>query len=118
MKNYSKHFLIFLAIAVLVVVGHSFLRYKVSEDFILTGAIECDIESESCFIADCSPEDPECDLTPYKKIQVDARNAPSCLYENDCENFVCVESGGCVETLCSEESHEDGEQCSSKIEIN
>lgn len=111
MKNYSKHFLTFLTVAVLIVMAHSFVRYKVERDFVLTGSIACNAESESCFVADCSPDDPECDLTPYKKIQINAKRAPSCLYEHTCEDFVCSESNECIQTLCSDETREDGERC-------
>lgn len=72
----------------------------------------CNPEIEKCFVSDCSSEDdPECDLTPYKKVEILAKEAPSCLEEHSCESFGCNQIKSCSITYCDNKSKEEGEIC-------
>lgn len=108
----TKHILIILFILILGIVFYRFEQYKVEKNFLLFGTVECQVEDTSCFVADCSPDvDPECDITLYQKIEVSARNAPACLFEHDCVDFVCEESQGCEVIVCSQDTIDIGESC-------
>lgn len=110
--NKSRYLLIALGIIVLVTVIVRYDQYVNKKDFLLFTTESCNPHLEFCFVAACSPEeDPECDITPYKKITMPADKAPSCLFEHTCENFICNPYDRCETTYCSENSIEIGEGC-------
>ncbi|MBI5133823.1 MAG: hypothetical protein HZA81_00315 [Candidatus Taylorbacteria bacterium] len=106
---------IITALFVLLLIGVSVWKYKVfivDRDFTIYGTSSCDLFNESCFAMDCSESDPECDLTPYKKIEKMAYNVPRCGPLEECDELTCSqEEEGCYMTSCSEESLEEGEVC-------
>jgi hypothetical protein len=103
---------------VLVVMGARYYDYVIKEDYLLEVHTNCDSTSEACFVVDCDNEDPDCDLTPYKKVEIVAHVAPKCLEEHTCEAFSCEGLGECYLTYCSDEVLEDGEKCSNLSELN
>ena len=82
--------------------------------------IACDPTEKSCFVSDCSVDnDPECDVSPYMKVEINAHQAPKCLEEHTCEAFVCTEElESCSITYCSEDTIEEGEICFENSEIS
>jgi hypothetical protein len=117
MDKAQKYWLLFFIFAVLVVAGYRYQQYILQENFLLEVNTTCDPAVDSCFVVDCSPEeDPFCDTTPYKKIEIKTYEAPECLQEHICENFSCTGKETCTETFCSDEVLEDGESCTVKEE--
>lgn len=113
MKNVPVFLLAISLIAILGIVWYRYDQYVVQRNFITYAAVPCSEEEGTCFVMDCSPEeDEECDLSPYKKIEVLASEAPKCIEEHTCESFACASgSETCTETFCSDETLEDGEAC-------
>lgn len=112
MNKNTKFFLVVLLVLILIVVGYRYKQYYLDRNFLIEVNTVCDIESENCFVADCSiEEDPDCDDTPYKKVKILANEAPACLEEHTCEVFSCEEKENCSVIYCSDESLEDGERC-------
>jgi len=112
MKNVPT---ILLALSILIILGIVWYRYDqyvVQRNFITYAAVPCSEEEGTCFVMDCSPEEEGCDLTPYKKVEVLASEAPKCVEEHTCEAFACpAGSTTCSETFCEDETLEDGEIC-------
>lgn len=107
----TRYFIILSMVVILGIVGYRYYHYVVKGDYVVLANVSCDPAVESCFVADCSPdEDPECDDTPYKKVEVLSAEAPGCLKEHTCEVFECT-SESCSVTECSEDALEDGEVC-------
>jgi hypothetical protein len=108
----TKYFILFLVLILLLVAGYRYKKYIIDKDFIINVSTACNISTERCFIADCSPnDDSECDVTPYKKVEILAAVASACLGEHTCENFSCESSENCNITYCSEENLDVGEKC-------
>ena len=96
----------------LIVVCYRFIDYRVNENFLIFSYLDCEPSLESCFYWDCTAdEDPECDTSPYKKFLIPMHAAPTCVLENDCEEFECVADDGCLTILCSYEELDEGEAC-------
>ena len=108
--HHSKFFYLIILTLVLVVSGQRFIQYRVLQNFTLHGVTNCDTTAESCFVSDCDTED--CDTAPYKKLFVSAKDAPKCLYENNCENFACENLSDCEIIYCNDETLDEGEICS------
>lgn len=107
-----KYFFAFSLLAIALIVGYRYHQYIIDHNFPVIANVPCDPATESCFVMDCSPEeDPECDPTPYKKIGLLSREAPTCVEEHTCGYFSCADINSCAETFCSEEELEDGEVC-------
>ena len=106
-------FLVFLAVAVLVIGGHSFYRYYIVKGYPLHVFSACDPASHDCFVADPATADPTFQAGPYEKIEINAGVAPKCLDEHTCTDFSCTGiQGSCQVTFCSDSTKEDGESCS------
>lgn len=104
--------LLAIFIAVLAIVGYRYQQYVVEKNYVVDAAAPCDPSQNSCFVADCSPEEEaDCDLTPYEKVELPGTDAPDCLLENSCDAFTCDAANGCTITYCSPEAVEDGEAC-------
>jgi hypothetical protein len=114
----NKNPVYLLTVIIVLIIGAVWYRYQdyvVNENFILSVSTTCDTTTNNCFVADCSiDEDPECDQTPYSKIEILKRDAPSCLEEHVCENFSCTGINTCKETFCSDQNLEEGERCLEK----
>jgi hypothetical protein len=106
----TRYFLAISLTAVLAIIGYRYYQYVIERDFIVVANVSCDPAAESCFVADCDPEDSECDASPYKKIELVSAEAPHCIEEHTCEDFSCT-SDSCSVTECSEDTVEEGETC-------
>ncbi len=113
MDRRAKYILAFILILILTVVVYRYIDYFLNQNFLVEANTVCNTETESCFKADCSVDiDPECDTTPYKKVEIIARVAPKCLEEHSCEKFSCDGLGNdCSTTYCSEDVLDKGEVC-------
>lgn len=105
--------LVVLAAVFSSVIGYRYFDYVIAEKFLLAVNAPCDPASERCFVYDCSPEDdPECDGTPYKKVEIRAHDAPACLLEHACESFACSgREESCSVSYCEAETMEEWEIC-------
>lgn len=107
-------------------IGATYYRVAVARDYTIIGQIDCDPTTEKCFIYECDPEteectgDPEEDTWYYKKINRQAFNIPLCdPNDENCEALVCPEGEeDCSETLCSDQTIDEGEVCSDPDEYN
>jgi hypothetical protein len=113
MNRRAKYFLYFIVLITCVVVFYRYQQYVVNKNFVLKVNTVCDTNTESCFVADCSPEnDTECDVTPYKKVEILDAYAPKCLEEHNCPAFSCENSEDkCSVSYCSSDITESGEKC-------
>lgn len=108
---------ILIGLLVLIVIGVTIWKYDAyitRHDFIVYDHVECDPEVESCFAYICEEGDEECDSEPFKKIIKSAENITLCpnYIEGECAPLSCEsEEEGCEEILCSDESVEEGEEC-------
>ncbi len=101
-----------LILILLIVIGVRSYDILIQRNFLIEAAIKCDSNLEVCFVWDCnSEEDLSCDRTPYKKIELPAPNAPHCLEENNCSEFSCNTSEGCMNIYCTDETREEWEIC-------
>ncbi|MEI8339238.1 MAG: hypothetical protein WCF94_01080 [bacterium] len=113
MKNETKIFLIIFILIIVVVVSYRYQQYFLNKNFILSVHTSCDSKTEKCFASDCVlGEDPECDESAYKKVEILDSIAPVCLEEHNCPTFFCEQVvGQCSIIYCSEENLDDGEKC-------
>lgn len=110
MNKISKYFFVLVVLSLLCVIGYRYYDYIYKQNFLLDVNASCDPVKENCFVADCEPG-PDCDQTPYKKVEILAHNAPKCLEEHTCENFSCDGIGSCNVTYCLADTLSDGEKC-------
>ena len=117
MSKNPKYFIIFILLVTLIIVLYRYQQYIVSRNFTLEINTVCDAKTENCFVADCSIEnDPECDTTTYKKVEILDNYAPKCLEEHACEAFSCDQiKDNCSITYCSSSTLEDGEKCAEPL---
>ena len=111
---------LFVFVALIIgLVGYRYQQYVLAQNYLVDAVVPCDSTMQSCFAADCSPdEDPECDVTPYEKVELPASLAPKCLFENSCDSFICTEANHCIVTHCSEDALGDGEVCAPQDPIS
>jgi len=112
MAKNANWLIIVVILLLFVVVGYRFEQYYLLKNFTLEVNTSCNPEIEKCFVMDCQEGDPGCDTSPYKKVEILARDAPKCLEEHSCDSFVCpVGLVNCSITYCSESALSDGERC-------
>lgn len=117
MKN--SRFILLIIFLVIIVVGYRYNEYVLSRHFDVLATTECDPISESCFFWDCTvDEEEDCDTTPYGKVEMAAYETPSCLLENNCEEFFCEDYKTCEAVMCSEETVSSWEGCTSPEEYH
>lgn len=117
MRKSSKILLALFLVMVTISISATYQKYFVLDDFEVEFEIDCDIESENCFVWICDPEidgedyctgDPEDDIWYYKYFYRNASDLPNCdLDDEDCPVFECSESEECYEITCSEENLEE-----------
>lgn len=96
------------------IIGYRFDQYFVRHNYLVDADVPCNPATERCFVADCTPEnDLGCDTSPYKKVEIRASNAPTCLEEHTCSSFQCA-GPACTVTYCSDDALSDGEVCTPK----
>lgn len=113
MDKKSKILFSAVFIAFFVVAFYKYKEFIIDRNFVVYGHVSCDPTFEACFVSDCDEADPECDKTPYKKIEKLASRIPACDPSEGCAELFCAEAEeGCFVTLCSSETKEAGEFCS------
>ena len=115
MKSSEKYFIFIFLVIILSIILYRFKDYIIDRNFDLIVNTKCSEGEKNCFKSDCTPG-PDCDETPYKKVQISSNGAPKCLEEHTCENFTCNENyKKCSITYCSNETLSDGEVCVDNI---
>lgn len=112
MKKGPVPLLIIFLLVILGIFAYRYDQYLLKQNYLIDAQVPCDPSQEQCFAVDCSDDDPECDTTPYKKVEMLAAEAPACLVEEGCEAFSCS-TESCQITFCSDDTLEDGEVCAS-----
>jgi hypothetical protein len=102
-----------ILLALVTTVAVSYYKYILLQDFMIYAQVECNPESEECFIFQCSPDDDaECSFneeeqfTYYKIIYKPAYDIPSCNTLNEeCEELSCdTYESKCEVIYCSDET--------------
>jgi hypothetical protein len=110
MNKFSKYFFVLIVLSLVCVMGYRYYEYIYLRNFLLDVNAPCNPTTEQCFVADCELG-PDCDDTPYKKVEILAHDAPQCLEEHSCETFSCDGISTCIATYCSSETLTGGEKC-------
>ena len=120
----SKILFVILGILIVGSVSVTYWRYMVQRDYIIKAQINCDPETENCFIWECdlmSLEEgeactgvPDNDIWYYKIFNRNAKNIPDCdPADENCTAYVCGEGeADGSEELCNAENVPEGEECS------
>lgn len=109
-------FVVLIAISTII----TYYKIMIKRDYMIEAQIDCDPETESCFIYKCDPEQEECtgnpeeDTSYYKIINKNASRVSVCdSGSEECQPLVCgVDEPDCEITLCSPEDS-SGDSCSS-----
>lgn len=118
----SKILFIILAFLIAGSVVASYYRYMIKRDYIVQAQIECDPETEKCFVWECDPtslEEEKCTGNPdndtwyYKIFRRNAQSIPDCdPADENCPAYVCGEGeADCSEELCTPENVPEEETC-------
>lgn len=119
MDKKSKAFLVFFFVFACVVISVSFYRFYVLKDYAIKSEVECDPETEACFVSECDPNaDTECPENPderlnyYKLIEKKASALPVCdPNDPNCPPIACQEGEDCREILCDETTQSEDVRC-------
>ena len=121
-----KSKILFIVIAILIIgsIVATYWRIVFKKDYIVQAQIDCDPESENCFVWECDPNskvegesctgDEESDIWYYKNFFRNAKNIPLCDPSKDenCTAYVCDPGEkDCSEELCTDENVPEGEAC-------
>lgn len=121
----QKYKILFVVIGILVAgsVAATFWRYIVKRDYVIQSQIDCDPETEECFVWECDPQSteegeactgvPDNDIWYYKIFSRNAKNIPDCdPSDENCLAYICEEGEkDCSEELCTPENVPEGEEC-------
>lgn len=88
-------------------------RFYIQRNYALRSEVECDPQSETCFVRPCTEEcEAETEATYYKLRTVMAYDIPVCdPHRQECPELRCSDIGSCEEELCTENNVPDGESC-------
>jgi hypothetical protein len=128
----SKILFAFVGILIIGSVAATYWRIVVKRDYIIQAQIDCDPETENCFVWKCDPSstvegeactgDPENDVWYYKILRRNANNIPLCDPDKDenCTAYVCdSDEKDCSEELCiAKENVPEGEVCNDPVQYN
>jgi hypothetical protein len=122
-KKSKIFFAIFFSVAVIIIVV-SFFKFFVLKDYYIKSEVECDPETEKCFVFECDPtadsscpENPDEQVSYYKLIEKKAYTLPICDANNpDCPAIACQAGEDCKEFLCDEATKTQDEQCNDPVE--
>jgi hypothetical protein len=121
-----KSKILFIVIGLLIAgsVTVTFWRYMVKHDYTIESQIDCDPETENCFIWKCDPDSlekgeqctgvPDNDIWYYKIFRRNAKNIPLCdPNDENCDALTCPDGEKeCKEILCNSENVGKDEECS------
>jgi len=119
MDTKSKVLFFIFILMILAVVGVVYYRYVILRDYYMQAQVECDPQTEKCFMTECDPaDDSECPANPdervsyYKIIEKKAYAIPLCdPTDKSCPPLTCAGDLSCHETFCDENNLGDGEAC-------
>ncbi len=124
-KPDGKSKILFIIIGLLIAgsAAAAYYRYMIRRDYVIEAQIDCDPESENCFVWRCDPNSleegeactgvPDNDVWYYKIIRRNAKNIPLCdPKDENCPAYVCGEGEeDCGYELCTPQDAEKGEEC-------
>lgn len=118
MDKKSKILLIIFSLLLVGSVGITIYKYEVRNDYLISGSVPCDPQTESCFYVPCEDGDTSCnsnEVEYYKKVEKRAFNIERCdPAVEGCNPLSCSENeDNCTVIYCSENNINDGEVCSS-----
>jgi len=113
MRTRTKILALILILFFTVSVSAKYYKFSIAKDFYISSELECDPETEACFIWDCDIADEDCDQSPYKYIWKYGADVPSCdPRTEDCEDLICTdEEEECEIIYCSEDTLGEEEYC-------
>ncbi len=104
---------VLILVIFLGVLAFRFEEYLIARNYTLFAHVPCDASNTVCFSNICDYEsDPECTEEIFSKVQISAREAPSCVVENNCDANICSHVS-CIQLSCNSDNTEDYEKCSS-----
>lgn len=117
MDKKSKIFFVVFFLLLAGSVSASAYKYVFARNYIVENEIDCDPETENCFVWECDPQavsedeactgDPEADIWYYKVVRRKASKVPDCDPEKDeeCDPWACDPGEkNCAEIFCDEEN--------------
>lgn len=119
MDTKNRIFFWVFGLLILGSVTAAFLKYFIFLDYVIQAEIDCDPETENCYVYICNPKEEECTGDPeedtwyYKIINKKAFNFPNCDPNAD-ENCVIDCYPGeedCEIELCNPEDPVSGQEC-------
>lgn len=130
MDKKNKIFFIVVFLLLIGSVGATYWRIMIKKDYMIEAQVDCDPETEACFVWECDPEsieegeactgDPESDIWYYKIVRKNASNIPLCDPQTDenCNPLICEEGEEeCEEVLCDEETKLEQEvECNDPVQ--
>ena len=119
MDKKSKILLCVFVVLIVISIIVTYYKIMIKRDYMIEAQIDCDPETESCFVYKCDPEQEECtgnpeeDMSYYKIINKNASRVSVCdSGVEECQPLVCeVGEPDCEITLCSPEDS-SGDSCS------
>lgn len=103
---FVPHFILLLVVVMIFV--YRFNDYVIKKNYLVFVDVPCIVDQERCF-------DPDQGLSvlesPYKNIQISAKNKIICLEEHSCNKFSCDDLTMCQEKYCIHEEQGDGDLC-------
>jgi hypothetical protein len=120
----SKILFIILALLIIASVAVTYWRYMVKRDYIIQAQIDCDPETENCFVWRCDPGSleegekctgvPDNDIWYYKILNRNAKNIPDCdPTDENCTAYQCeTNETDCSIANCDPASVGKNEECS------
>lgn len=111
MNKGTKLFILSIVFVILIIIGYRYNQFYSEKQFTLHIDSSCNPTSQSCFQITCTSGDIACDPSPYEKVDILDKNAPTCLEEHSCTNFSCNGISDCAITYCSTDTLEAGENC-------
>lgn len=125
MDKKTKIFFLAILLLFLLTAFATYYRVYILGDYYIQNTLDCDPETEKCFVSTCDPEsdsecptDPEDQVTYYKLIREKAASllpcAPGKTYPDgfECPQLSCASGEkDCREILCDPTNVPEGEQC-------
>lgn len=107
----SKFVLFGIALIIVIVFLLSVFKFAFSGDYVVVNKIACDSTLESCFVEECTEDDPRCDeqsidgMHTYKYITANASDIYCSNEDSSCFTS-CENIQSCFLTYCDEEIDE------------
>lgn len=110
-EKLNKILTLFVILLIVFVILYRFNDYIVNENHLITVFTECEKQKNNCFISTEEFASFNFQLAPYKKVEISEADAPKCLEEHSCSDFICNGINTCKITLCDDMTKSNGELC-------